>query len=148
MIYPNEKEIEKMAKNAAHEQCELLDTYSAHSDSVKLGAAWAIAEIQKRLVVGREKAFENWQSDYDGDPALCFNSEVWDSAWQVATIAAEARHQEALRVRDAEIAEWQSIADEYSKLIDHCTRGLLSKANLKAKTVISVMEERQSQGDE
>ena len=46
-----------------------------------------------------------------------------------------------------ELAEWEAIGDEYSKLIDHCTRGLLSKANLPAKTVISVMGERRIEPD-
>jgi len=43
-----------------------------------------------------------------------------------------------------ELAEWERVGDEYSKLIDHCTRGLLSKASLTAAKVISVMEERRT----
>lgn len=123
---------------------------------------------------------------YSEDEVVLVSVGIWKGIESERAVS-EARHQEALRVKDVEIelatkaaqawkplcdekdkriaelgaaiemtnkvllnaredyrkdlAEWEKIGDEYSKLIDHCTRGLLSKANLPAQTVIRVMEE-------
>lgn len=104
MIFPNEKEIQAAIWEAEASFCDDNNT-TPRSLIPWIGhqvATWVIAEIQKRSMVG----FEEWQMKYWGyvPPKAEDGWHKYTSdCWQACALSAEARHQETLRVKDAEI---------------------------------------------
>lgn len=95
----SKEEIKKWAHNEVRGDCdiEFLGDFSAHENTLVIGATWAQETIMAKSCEGFDDWFEHeWKDFYGKIGTFKTVQENCSEAWQAATLAAEKRNTEII----------------------------------------------------